>query len=162
MLLAIDDNVLDFGQEVARNLRDPDIKSSVTGVFALEQEQTQLAREAAALIPVLATGEETGFSTWLRAIAAESRDHQQFLATVNSADLAAFQSTVSEIESTPNLMRPSDPALSFAICVPTAPNTDTQRTTSLRTSSSRRTSTMIEAIDGSIATRSAARCQRPF
>ena len=157
MLLAIDDNVLDFGQEVARNLRDPDIKSSVTGVFALEQEQTQLAREAAALIPVLATGEETGFSTWLRAIAAESRDHQQFLATVNSADLAAFQSTVSEIESTPNLMRPSDPALSLPSAFPTAPNTDTPAHYFLAyEQQSQNLDHAIEAIDGSIATRSAA------
>ena len=60
LLLAIDDNILEFGQEVARNLHDPEIASSVTGVFALEQEQTQLAREASALIPVLATGEARG------------------------------------------------------------------------------------------------------
>ncbi len=84
LLLAIDDNILDFGQEVARNLHDPEIASSVTGVFALEQEQTQLAREASALIPVLATGEQAGFPTWLRAIAAESRDRQQFLATASA------------------------------------------------------------------------------
>ena len=160
LLLAIDDNILEFGQEVARNLHDPETASSVTGVFALEQEQTQLAREAAALIPVLATGEQTGFSTWLRAIAAESRDRQQFLATASVADLAAFQSTVSQIESTPNLLRPSDPAESLPSAFPTAPNIDTPAHYFVAyEQQSRNLDHAIEAIDGSIASRSAAQAE---
>ena len=156
LLLAVDDNLLEFGQEVARNLHDTDIAASVTGVLALEQEQTQLAREASALIPVLATGEETGYSTWLRSIAAEARNRQQFLATASVEDLAAFQSTVSKIESTPNLLRPSDPAQQLPSAFPIAPNIDTpahyfteyqQQSTNLDRA--------IEAVDRSIAARSA-------
>ena len=156
LLLAIDDNVLEFGQEVARNLHDTSIAASVTGVLALEQEQTQLAREASALIPVLATGEETSYATWLRAIAAEARNRQQFLATASVEDLAAFQSTASKVESTPNLLRPSDPAQQLPSAFPTAPNTDTpehyfteyqQQSTNLDRA--------IEAVDRSIASRSA-------
>ncbi len=156
LLLAVDDNLLEFGQEVARNLHDTDIAAGVTGVLALEQEQTQLAREASALIPVLATGEETGYSTWLRSIAAEARNRQQFLATASVEDLAAFQSTVSKIESTPNLLRPSDPAQQLPSAFPIAPNIDTpahyfteyqQQSTNLDRA--------IEAVDRSIAARSA-------
>ncbi len=157
LLLAIDDNILAFGQEVARNLHDPEIASSVTGVFALEQEQTQLAREASALIPVLATGEQAGFPSWLRAIAAEARDRQQFLATASLADIAAFESTVSEIESTPNLLRPSDSAASLPSAFPTAPNIDTPAHYFVAyEQQSRNLDHAIDAIDGSIATRSAA------
>ena len=72
LLLAIDDNVLEFGQQVPLNLHYTDIAVCVTGVFAREK-QTQLAREASALIPVLATGEQSAYSTWLRSIAAEAR-----------------------------------------------------------------------------------------
>ena len=121
-------------------------------MLALEQEQTQLAREASALIPVLATGEETSYATWLRSIAAEARNRQQFLATASVEDLAAFQSTVSKVESTPNLLRPSDPAQQLPSAFPTAPNTDTpehyfteyqQQSTNLDRA--------IEAVDRSIA-----------
>ncbi len=108
LLLVANDKIIDFGQGVARELQDPEIASSVSGVFALQQEQTALAREASAIIPLLATGDQSGFSSWVRAIAAEGRNRQQFLATANNADIDAFKQAFASGTLAPDLLRLSD------------------------------------------------------
>ncbi len=108
LLLATNDNLLEFGEEVARSLHDAGMGVSVAGVIALEREQSELAREASAVLPLLAVGDEDGFAGWLRAIAAGARDRQQFLATAVAADVAAFDAAFDADPVPPDLLRPQN------------------------------------------------------
>ena len=54
--LDVDEQLLDFGERVARDLASADVAASLTRVFALERAQHELAREASVYISVLASG----------------------------------------------------------------------------------------------------------
>src|SRR5207245_239062 len=60
-LLSIDNDLLSFGESVARNLHDPEVGARVSRSFGLQRENGELAREASTLLPVLATGRQEGF-----------------------------------------------------------------------------------------------------
>jgi signal transduction histidine kinase len=108
LLLATDDNLLKFGQEVARRLYDPAMGVAISGVLALEREQTELAREVSAMLPLLASGDDSAFASWLRAIASGARNRQQFLATAVAADAAAFDVAFNAEALPPDLLRPQN------------------------------------------------------
>jgi signal transduction histidine kinase len=118
LLLTLDDYLLDFGQTLARRLDDPSIAVAATGVFALEHEQTELAREASAILPLLANGDESSFTAWVRALAAEGRDRQQFQSTASEDDLAAFQNAITADLVSSDLLRPSNVSASLPTAFP--------------------------------------------
>lgn len=108
LLLATDDNLLKFGAGVTRDLHDPEVGVAASGVVALEREQTELAREVAAMLPLLSSGDDSGFASWLRAIAGGARSRQQFLATAVAADAAAFDAAFNSEPLPPDLLRPQN------------------------------------------------------
>src|SRR5438477_7831246 len=55
-ILGVDDNLLRFGERVARDLEDPEASASLARVFSLQREQHELAREAGIYATVAATG----------------------------------------------------------------------------------------------------------
>ena len=117
LLLAITDNVLELGNTTAHDLDDSAIEASAVGVFALEREQTELAREVAAMLPLLATGDDGAFTFWLRAIAAEGRHRQEFLGIADPQDVATFKSQYDNVL-VPDLLRPSDAASDLPTAFP--------------------------------------------
>jgi signal transduction histidine kinase len=90
--LGVDDDLLRFGERVARDLEDPDASASVTRVFALQREQHELAREASIFVNVAASGERDDFGPWLSSQAAQSRERQRFVDTATVSEQRAFES----------------------------------------------------------------------
>ncbi|MFI5046820.1 MAG: nitrate- and nitrite sensing domain-containing protein [Acidimicrobiia bacterium] len=117
LLLAITDNLLELGNATAHNLADPAVEASVVGVVALEREQTELAREVAAMLPLLTTGDDSAFPFWLRAIAAEGRHRQEFLGIADAQDVATF---TAQLDNTfvPDLLRPTNAAADLPTAFP--------------------------------------------
>jgi signal transduction histidine kinase len=105
-LLAIDGDVLGFGETVARNLHDPEIAARVSRAFGLQRENEELAREAGVILPVLATGRAEGFATWIGAITAQSRYELQFVNSATPSELAAFDSGMGSRAGATDLLRP--------------------------------------------------------
>jgi signal transduction histidine kinase len=88
--LGVDDDMLDFGERVARDLASADVAASLTRVFSLERAQHAHAREASVYIAVLASGTAQDFSEWLGAQAAQDGYLATFRNTATTAELAAF------------------------------------------------------------------------
>jgi signal transduction histidine kinase len=89
--LGVDSDLLGFGERVARDVADPATAASLTRLFALERSQHELAREAGVYLPVLATGQASGFSDWVSAQASIARYREQFTTTASPAELQAYQ-----------------------------------------------------------------------
>jgi signal transduction histidine kinase len=119
LLLAISDNVNDFSDAAARSFDDPALAASALGVVALEREQTELTREVTAMLPLLASGDQSAFPSWLRAIAAEGRHHQEFLGIADPADVAAFDAQQQQ-EVAPDLLRPANAADNLPTAFPSS------------------------------------------
>jgi signal transduction histidine kinase len=113
--LGVDDDLLRFGERVARDLEDPDASASVSRVFALQREQHELAREASIFVNVAASGERDDFGPWLSAQAAQSRERQRFVDTATPSEQRAF-----ETASLPSLPTASDLSAAFPTSLPTA------------------------------------------
>jgi signal transduction histidine kinase len=90
--LGVDDDLLTFGERVARDLEDPQASASVGRVFGLQREQQDLAREAGVMAAVSATGERADFGSWVSAIAAQSRERARFSVGATSAEAGALES----------------------------------------------------------------------
>ncbi len=92
VFLGVDDNLLTFGERVARDLEDPQASASVGRVFGLQREQQDLAREAGIMAAVSATGARDDFGPWVSAIAAQSRERERFTVGATAAEADALES----------------------------------------------------------------------
>jgi signal transduction histidine kinase len=92
VFLAVDDDLLTFGERVARDLEDPQASASVGRVFGLQREQQELAREAGIMAAVSATGERIDFGPWVSAIAAQSRERERFTVGATAGESGALES----------------------------------------------------------------------
>jgi signal transduction histidine kinase len=88
--LGVDDDLLGFGERVARDLEDPQASASVGRVFSLQREQHEFAREAGIYAAVSATGSRDDFGPWLNAIAAQARERERFDAGATPSEARAF------------------------------------------------------------------------
>ncbi len=119
-VLAIDDDVLGFGESIARNLHDPEIAARVSRAFALQRENAELAHEAGIVLPVLATGRQEGFADWIGAITAQSRYERQFVNSATPSEVAAFDAGMSTRASSTDLLRGLDTDAPLPTALPTA------------------------------------------
>jgi signal transduction histidine kinase len=113
--LGVDDDLLRFGERVARDLEDPDASASVSRVFALQREQHELAREAAIFASVAASGQRDDFGTWLSAQAAQARERQRFVDTATPSEQRAFETV-----GLPSLPTTSELPAAFPTSLPTS------------------------------------------
>ena len=90
--LGVDDNLLRFGERVARDLEDPEASASVSRVYSLQREQHELAREAGIYVGVVATNSRDDFGPWLSAIAGQSRERDRFTVGATTDEMRAFES----------------------------------------------------------------------
>jgi HAMP domain-containing protein len=88
--MGADDDLLTFGEHVARDLAAPRTSEAVTRSFTLQRAQHELARESSVYIAVLASSQPQGFSEWVSAIAAREGLVSSFTASADPAELAAF------------------------------------------------------------------------
>jgi HAMP domain-containing protein len=98
--MGADDDLLTFGERVARGLAAPRTSEAVTRSFTLQRAQHELARESSVYIAVLASGQPQGFSEWVSAMSARERAVASFTAAASPAELAAFTSSGVSTEST--------------------------------------------------------------
>src|SRR5437763_14600656 len=88
--LAADDNLLTFGERVARDLEDPQASASESRVFALQREEHDLAREAGIYVGAASAGARDNFAPWVSAIAAQASERERFVAGATAAEATAF------------------------------------------------------------------------
>lgn len=88
--MGTDDDLLTFGERVARGLAAPRTSAAVTRSYALQRAQHELARESSVYIAVVASGQPQGFSEWVSAMAARERSVSSFTASADPNELAAF------------------------------------------------------------------------
>ena len=89
--LGVDQQLLDFGERVARDLASADVSASLTRVFALERAQHELAREASVYISVLAGAAPNEFSEWVGAQTVAARYRDLFTNAATDTELQAYQ-----------------------------------------------------------------------
>ncbi len=89
--LGIDEQLLGFGERVARDLASADVSASLTRVFALERAQHELAREASVYISVLAGAGPKDFSEWVGAQTAAARYRDLFTNAASDSELQAYE-----------------------------------------------------------------------
>ncbi|HEY7105515.1 MAG TPA: nitrate- and nitrite sensing domain-containing protein [Acidimicrobiia bacterium] len=94
--LGVDDDLLSFGERVARDLEDPEASASVGRVFSLQQEQHDLAVEAGILTAVAASGVRADFGPWLSAITSQARERQRFTDGASTAEAHALAAALRE------------------------------------------------------------------
>ena len=88
--MGTDDELLTFGERVARGLAAPRTSAAVTRSYVLQRAQHELAQESSVYIAVLASGQPQGFSEWVSATAAREQAITSFTAAADPTELAAF------------------------------------------------------------------------
>src|SRR4029079_5899570 len=89
--LGVDEQLLGFGERVARDLASADVSASLPRVFALERAQHELAREASVYISVLAGAGPKDFSEWVGAESAAARYRDLFTNAASDSELQAYE-----------------------------------------------------------------------
>ncbi len=88
--LGTDDDLLTFGERVARSLAAPVTSAAVTRSYSLQRAEHELARQSSIQIAVLATGQPQAFSEWVSAFAARQQAVSTFATAASPEELGAF------------------------------------------------------------------------
>jgi HAMP domain-containing protein len=88
--LGTDDDLLTFGERVARSLAAPVTSAAVTRSYSLQRADHELARQSSIQIAVLATGQPQAFSEWVSAFAARQQAVSTFATAATPEELGVF------------------------------------------------------------------------